>query len=138
VVRSTGHPLAHWQARREGGIGHAVALRPLVLLPDRDWLYARCDRALPDVGRRRPGRSGGAAGPPARPDLPVMRAIGVPEIAAFLAGTRRRLRHSAGQQATRRYAKRQFTWLRHQFPAIGPGTHENYLDRDRLASLFQI
>jgi tRNA dimethylallyltransferase len=43
VVRSTGHPLAHWQARREGGIGHAVALRPLVLLPDRAWLYARCD-----------------------------------------------------------------------------------------------
>ncbi len=44
VVRSTGQPLAHWQARREGGIADRVALRPLVLLPDRAWLYARCDQ----------------------------------------------------------------------------------------------
>jgi tRNA dimethylallyltransferase len=38
VVRSTGHSLAHWQAQKEGGIGNAVTLHPLVLLPDRDWL----------------------------------------------------------------------------------------------------
>jgi tRNA dimethylallyltransferase len=80
VVRSTGHPLAHWQARREGGIGHAVALRPLVLLPDRAWLYARCDLRFARMWE------GGALAEVeallARrldPDLPVMRAIGVPE-----------------------------------------------------------
>jgi tRNA dimethylallyltransferase len=44
VVRSTGHSLAHWQAHKVGGIGNAVTLHPLVLLPDRDWLYERCDR----------------------------------------------------------------------------------------------
>ena len=43
VVRSTGKPLAHWQAERVGGIGEAIELFPLVLLPERDWLYARCD-----------------------------------------------------------------------------------------------
>jgi tRNA dimethylallyltransferase len=74
------------------------------------------------------------------PDLPVMRAIGVPETAAFLRGeSDAESAILAGQQATRRYAKRQFTWARHQFPGEWPrGTHENYLDRDRLASLFQI
>jgi len=44
VVRATGLPLASWQARKEGGIGHRVALAPVVLLPERGWLYARCDR----------------------------------------------------------------------------------------------
>jgi tRNA dimethylallyltransferase len=28
----------HWQAQKEGGIGNAVTLHPLILLPDRDWL----------------------------------------------------------------------------------------------------
>ena len=52
------------------------------------------------------------------PTLPVMRAIGVPEIAAYLRGectldeVRRR-----GAQATRNYAKRQYTWFRRQPPA---------------------
>ncbi|GHC87280.1 tRNA dimethylallyltransferase [Novosphingobium pokkalii] len=141
VVRSTGHPLAHWQARREGGIGHAVTLRPLVLLPDRAWLYARCDLRFARMWE------GGAVAEVAAllarrldPDLPVMRAIGVPETAAFLRGeSDAESAILAGQQATRRYAKRQFTWARHQFPGEWPcGAHENYLDRDRLASLFQI
>src|SRR3546814_17779200 len=43
VVRSTGKPLADWQATRRGGIGDRIALKPLVLLPDLDWLFARCD-----------------------------------------------------------------------------------------------
>jgi len=51
------------------------------------------------------------------PDLPVMRAIGVPEIAAFLADQlSREAMIAAGQQATRNYAKRQFTWFRRQVP----------------------
>lgn len=140
VVRSTGHPLAHWQARREGGIGHAVALRPFVLLPERDWVYARCDRrfammweggALAEVEALLARRLD--------PDLPVMRAIGVPEIAAFLAGTLDAdSAISSGQQATRRYVKRQFTWLRHQIPVDWPRfTNENYLDTPHIAALFQ-
>ena len=44
VVRSTGRPLRRLAgARRRGGIGGEVSLRPLILLPPRDWLYARCD-----------------------------------------------------------------------------------------------
>jgi tRNA dimethylallyltransferase len=55
------------------------------------------------------------------PNLPIMRAIGVAEIAAFLAGRLSREEAvAAGQQATRRYAKRQYTWFAHQPPADWP------------------
>ena len=55
------------------------------------------------------------------PALPVMRAIGVPEIAGYLRGDwsleEARIR---GSQATRNYAKRQFTWFRRQPPEDWP------------------
>ena len=55
------------------------------------------------------------------PALPVMRAIGVAEVTAFLSGTLIETEAlAAGSQATRRYAKRQYTWLRHQPPAEWP------------------
>jgi tRNA dimethylallyltransferase len=51
------------------------------------------------------------------PSLPVMRAIGVREIAAFAEGRLTRAEAlAAGRQATRNYAKRQYTWFRHQPP----------------------
>jgi len=46
VVQSTGYPLAHWQARRAGGIGGAITLSATVLLPDREALRERCDARL--------------------------------------------------------------------------------------------
>ena len=119
VVRSTGEALAHWQERKAGGIGAAVTLHPLILLPDRAWLYERCDRRFALMIER--GAVAEVEALLARglgADLPVMRAIGVAEIAGYLSGgwsldeavTR-------GAQATRNYAKRQYTWLRHQPPA---------------------
>ncbi len=55
------------------------------------------------------------------PNLPVMRAIGVREIAQYLSGELTREEAiAAGQQATRRYAKRQYTWFAHQPPADWP------------------
>lgn len=118
VVRSTGRPLRAWQEERTGGIGGDVALYALVLLPERDWLYERCDRrfaAMLGEGAREE-----VAALLARrldPTLPVMRAIGVREVAAWLEG---RLSHAetllAGQLATRRYAKRQYTWFGGQTP----------------------
>ena len=50
-----------------------------------------------------------------------MRAIGVREIAGWLRGEYSREDAIAkGQQATRNYAKRQYTWLRHQPPEDWP------------------
>ena len=55
------------------------------------------------------------------PERPVMRAIGVPEIAAMLDGSLTRDEAlSGGQLATRQYAKRQYTWFRNQLPGEWP------------------
>ena len=122
VVKSTGRSLQSWQAGREGGIGKAIDLRPLLLLPPRDWLYACCDTRFAAMVEQ------GAVAEVERllarhldPNLPVMRAIGVPEIAAFLRGeASREAMIAAGQQSTRRYAKRQYTWFAHQPPPDWP------------------
>ena len=119
VVLSTGKPLSHWQQQREGGIAQDVELRPLILLPPRDWLYARCDERFAHMVEE--GAVDEVEALLARklnPNLPVMRGIGVREIGAFLSGgISMEQAISAGQQATRRYAKRQYTWFAHQPPA---------------------
>ncbi len=141
VVRSTGQPLAAWQSARSGGIAGSVALSAVVLMPERAWLYDRCDvrfaamwhsGALDEVRALLARRLD--------PDLPVMRAIGVREVAAYLAGECDAAHAlAAGRQATRRYAKRQYTWLRHQAPDEWPRlSHENYADDAVLARLFQL
>ena len=119
VVRSTGRPISDWHSDPVGGIGDKIRLHPLILLPPRDWLYARCDQRfvqMMDSGAIEEVEALLHRG--LDPDLPVMRAIGVPEIAAMLSG---RLSRDAaieqGQRATRNYAKRQFTWFRNQSPA---------------------
>ena len=126
VVRSTGKTLGSWQERREGGIGEQIDLHALVLLPPRPWLYERCDRRFAEMIHQ------GALAEVETllergldPDLPAMRAIGVPELAAHLRGeTSLEQAVSAGQQATRRYAKRQYTWFAHQPPAGWPRFHD--------------
>ena len=122
VVRSTGRPLSHWQDRKEGGIAGAVDLRPLLLLPPREALAQRCDTrfvrmiqdgAIEEVETLRARNLD--------PVLPVMRAIGVPEIGSYLMGERSREEMvAAGQLATRQYMKRQYTWFRNQPPEDWP------------------
>jgi len=118
VVLCTGRPLADWQERRDGGIGRSVDLRPIVLLPPRAWLYRRCDERFETMlnkGAVEEVKALLSRG--LNPRLPVMRAIGVREIASFLAGSVSFDEAiAAGQQATRRYAKRQYTWFAHQPP----------------------
>jgi tRNA dimethylallyltransferase len=122
VVRSTGRRLSQWQAERSGGIAGQVALAPLVLLPERDWLYARCDRrfaAMLDHGAREEVMVLLERG--LDPALPVMRAIGVREIGRWIAGNQTREdAQAAGQRATRQYAKRQTTWFSRQSPQGWP------------------
>jgi tRNA dimethylallyltransferase len=122
VILSTGRTLREWQRQREGGIADQVQLRPLILLPPRGWLYARCDKRF-----ARMFDEGAVAEVEAllerslNLNLPVMRAIGVREIAAWLRGeVTREEAIAAGQQATRRYAKRQYTWFAHQPPPGWP------------------
>lgn len=114
VFHSTGRALSDWQQETPAP-PLATAIR-LVLMPDRDWLYARCDRRFEQM------MAGAALAEVERlwalnlpPDAPVMKALGVAELMALLLGETDRATAIAGaQQATRRYAKRQMTWFRNR------------------------
>jgi tRNA dimethylallyltransferase len=134
VVRSTGKPLSYWQQARSGGIGPEVALRPLLLLPPREWLRGRCDMRFSEMMSNE-GLTELSSLLERRLDhaLPIMRAIGVPEIAAFLRGQiTREEAVERGQAATRQYAKRQYTWFSRQPPESWPRFTEP-LDCERMA-----
>ncbi|WP_093292972.1 tRNA (adenosine(37)-N6)-dimethylallyltransferase MiaA [Sphingomonas sp. NFR04] len=136
VVRSTGRTLADWQDRREGGIGDAVQLAAMILLPDRAWLGERIDRRFAtmlataeDEVRALLARTDIPA------DAPVLRAIGVDEIGKVLRGEwEAEQAQEAGATATRQYAKRQYTWFRRQ----PPGGWEVTAETDTYKNLLQI
>lgn len=138
VALSTGRTIADWQSRKEGGIAASVKLTPVILLPDREKLYQRCDLrfesmfesgAVDEVKRLLQRKL------PA--DRPVMRAIGVPEIAAVLSGSldqAHAIEHA--KKATRHYAKRQYTWFRNQLPGNWPRLNE--FDSIDIGEYFEI
>jgi tRNA dimethylallyltransferase len=139
VILSTGRTLREWQKQREGGIGEALDIRALIVLPPRKWLYARCnDRFAQMVDRGAVAEVEALLARKLNPNLPVMRAIGVRELSAYLLGQATLDEAvAAGQQATRRYAKRQYTWFAHQPPADWPRYREP-LDLDNLGEALAI
>jgi tRNA dimethylallyltransferase len=128
VKRSTGVTLGDWQLAKAGGIAEEVTLHPLIVEPERQWVYDRCDlrfEAMLDQGAIAEVEALLARG--LDHELPVMRAIGVPEITAWLAGEIEADDVVAsGAQATRNYAKRQFTWFRRQPPPEWPRVHPGW------------
>lgn len=115
VHRATGRSLSAWKADTRPLL-EPGAWRGLVVEPPREPLYAACDArvdlmmtkgALEEVGAL---LARGLA-----PDLPAMKAVGVRELAAHLAGDLSlEAAVAALKQATRNYAKRQLTWFRNQ------------------------
>ncbi len=117
VAQHTGRALSDWTA------GTTPLLAPgswtgLVIEPDRETLYARCDlrvAQMVEAGALDEVRALVARG--LDPALPAMKAVGVREFAAHLAGgTTLAAAVEATRQATRNYAKRQLTWFRNQTP----------------------
>ncbi|HEX2817420.1 MAG TPA: tRNA (adenosine(37)-N6)-dimethylallyltransferase MiaA, partial [Phenylobacterium sp.] len=88
----------------------------VALEPPRAALYARCDArlaAMVEAGALEEVRA--LAARDLDPALPIMKAVGVREFSAHLRGeTTRAEALAAAQQETRRYAKRQTTWMRGQ------------------------
>ncbi|MDP6346387.1 MAG: tRNA (adenosine(37)-N6)-dimethylallyltransferase MiaA [Alphaproteobacteria bacterium] len=119
VVLATGVSLAEWQRRSAASPILAPPWRGFVLMPPRADLYLRCDQrlaAMLDNGGLE--EVAALAAMDLDPDLPAMKALGVPDLLRHLGGEiPRQAALAAAQQATRRYAKRQMTWFRNKMCA---------------------
>jgi tRNA dimethylallyltransferase len=117
VHEATGRALTAWQAQTHPTLVPG-AWRAGVVQPARDVLYARCDARLEAmVGAGALEEVAALMARALDPALPIMKAVGVRELASHLAGERTLDEALAlAQQETRRYAKRQITWLRNQTP----------------------
>jgi tRNA dimethylallyltransferase len=118
VWAATGTALSDWQAASAPALA-AGAWTAVALDPPRPALYARCDARL--AGMVEAGALDEVAALIARdldPALPAMKAVGVRELAAHIRGEATLGEAlAAAQQETRRYAKRQATWMRGQMAA---------------------
>ena len=118
VVEATGRSLSDWHRDGLPPLLPAGTLTALFLEPEREQLYARIDArfeamlkagALEEVAR--------LAARNLDPLLPAMKAHGVPALIAHLKGEiTLEAAATIGRADTRHYAKRQFTWFRHQLP----------------------
>jgi len=120
VLQATGRSLAEWQA--EPLTPAPYRCLKVCLLPPREAIYAACDARLEAMlGQGLLDEVEALLAQDLAPSLPAMKAVGVPEFAAYLAGqTSLEAALAKAQQATRRYAKRQLTWLRHQYLGNDP------------------
>lgn len=113
----TGQPISAFQAKTTPLLPQSE-WTGLVIEPDRKWLYqrieARFDQMMKDgaldevraLADRKLDRT-----------LPAMKALGVPPLMSLLSGEMDKDAAIAqAKQDTRRYAKRQMTWLRNQMP----------------------
>jgi len=118
VFEATGRGLASWQ-RDPPRSALSPPTRSIILNPDRAALYGACDarfEQMMETGAVEEVDALVALGLPS--SVPIMKAVGVREIAGWRAGEiTRSACIAAAQQSSRRYAKRQMTWFRNQMKA---------------------
>ncbi len=123
VLETTGRGLAAWRAETPPAL--IADAEKVLITPDREALYARCDRRFDImIEHGALGEARAIAALDLDPALPSMRAVGAPELLAHLRDeiTLEEAARAA-KQATRNYAKRQMTWMRNQmkyWPKIDP------------------
>jgi tRNA dimethylallyltransferase len=139
VLEATGKPIGEWHAHGLPPLLRPDEVRAVFLAPDRAELHARIDErfarmlaegALDEVAV--------LASRKLDPMLPAMKALGVPPLLRHLRGEisldeARML----GSAETRQYAKRQFTWFRHQlleFGWVAPADAQNLLSVAKTSS----
>jgi tRNA dimethylallyltransferase len=118
VVEATGRSLTDWHRDGLPPLLPPGTFSALFLAPDRDELYARIDARFDAMLKAGALEEVAAlAGRNLDPLLPAMKAHGVPALIRYLRGELT-LEEAAviGRADTRHYAKRQFTWFRHQLP----------------------
>ena len=114
VLESTGRSLSYWQSQPGLPVLDEAETTQLLVLPERATMVGRIEArfdamiaagALEEVA--------GLLAKGLSPELPIMRALGVAPLAAHLTGAMRLEEAvSVAKADTRRYAKRQLTWLK--------------------------
>lgn len=118
VWLATGQSITSFQNNKSKPLLGAGEWLGVALTPPRPRLYAKIDRRFEgmlmegamDEARRLLSQN-------FAPDLPAMKALGVPWLLSYLRGeTSAETAIEHAKRDTRRYAKRQFTWIGRQFP----------------------
>jgi tRNA dimethylallyltransferase len=136
VIEATGRSINDWHTLGQPPLLSPANVTAVFLAPDRAELYARIDRrfatmleegALDEVAiLARRGLD---------PILPAMKAHGVPPLMRYLKGEISLAEAATiGATDTRHYAKRQFTWFRHQLPEFEWVKPEAALQRLRFTA----
>jgi tRNA dimethylallyltransferase len=132
VIEATGRSLTDWHREGLPPLLPQGAFRALFLEPDREALYARIDarfEAMLTAGALEEVAALAARNLDSL--LPAMKAHGVPALIRHLKGELTLEEASTiGRADTRHYAKRQFTWFRHQLPEfewVRPEAAEGWL-----------
>jgi tRNA dimethylallyltransferase len=120
VLEATGKPLASFQGARMAPLLDASACPAYFLAPSREALFARIDARFDrmiEAGALDEVHALGARG--LDPAMPALRAHGAPHLLRFARGELPLAEAIArGKIDTRHYAKRQFTFARHQLPSF--------------------
>ncbi|MAP47911.1 MAG: tRNA (adenosine(37)-N6)-dimethylallyltransferase MiaA [Oceanicaulis sp.] len=143
VARVAGRPLSDIQAETRPLIDPKRAIG-VVIAPDREALYARIEARFDQMvahGALEEARA--IAERRLSPDLPAMKAVGLPPLIAHVQG-RLELDEAIdlAKRDTRRYAKRQYTWFSNQHPdwkrvqSLDPVTARAELDDILLKPFF--
>jgi tRNA dimethylallyltransferase len=118
VMEATGRSLTDWHRDGLPPLLPPENVMALFLAPERDELYARIDARFDAMLKA--GALDEVAALKSRqldPLLPAMKAHGVPALIRHIKGEIPLEQAAAiGRADTRHYAKRQFTWFRHQLP----------------------
>ena len=116
VIEATGEPLHVWHDRQTAPPTESRAVLQIVLMPDREAVYAACDgRFERMIADGAVAEAGAVRAMDLDPELPVMKAVGLAPLLAHCAGELPLADAvAAGKRDTRRYARRQMTWFRNQ------------------------
>ena len=157
VWEATGRPLSEWRSKQSPASGSGGATSEpegegpepdaccgswfdvFLVMPPRDAVYAACDRRFERMVREGAlDEAGALADRHLPPDVPILKALGLPQLIAHLRGEMSLSDAVAlAQRQTRRYAKRQLTWFRHQIPEAGipPVRHRQIISAQLSESL---
>jgi tRNA dimethylallyltransferase len=130
VLEATGKPIGEWHAHGLPALLQPEEVHAVFLAPDRAELHARINQRFATM------LTSGAldevealASRKLDPMLPAMKALGVPPLLRHLHGEiSLDEARTLGGAETRQYAKRQFTWFKHQLPEfewVAPSDAQN-------------